>query len=263
MTIETVLVAGASGGTGREILNQLRPTDLRVRAMTRDPGKVEVLERLGADEVVVGDLLHQPDADRAVGIGAAGRADRTDRNTGRAGGHADRAGGHADAVLCAVGTRPGLGALTGEFVDGRGVINLADAASEAGVERFVFESSIGVGDSAGGMPRAMRVLLGPILDAKDRAEARLRESGLPYTVLRAGGLTNDPPTGEVCVGEGGDSVTGRIPRADVARLMVAAPFTPEAEDRTFGVVSRAGLRGTPRNVVGITWIEPTAARSDI
>lgn len=242
MAIETVLVAGASGRTGREVLNLLRPTDLGVRAMTRDPEKVEVLERLGADEVVVGDLLHQPDADRAVGT---------------------RASGHADAVLCAVGTRPGLGALTGEFVDDRGVINLADAASEAGVERFVFESSLGVGSAKPGLPLPARLAIRPILRAKDRSETHLRESGLPYTILRPGGLTDDPPTGEVCVGEGGDSVTGRIPRADVARLMVAAPFTPEAEDRTFEVVSREGLRGTPRNVVGITWIEPTAVRSDI
>lgn len=236
-SIETVLVAGASGGTGRELLDQLRGTDLRVRALTRSAGKVDSLERLGADEVVVGDLLRQADADRAVS--------------------------GVDVVLCAVGTRPGPGVLVGELVDGEGVINLIDAASEAGVERFVLESSIGVGDSAAGMPRPFRLLMGRILDAKDRAEAHLRESGLIYTVLRPGGLTNDPPTGEVCVGEGGDSVSGRIPRADVARLMAAAPFTPEAENRTFEVVSREGLRDAPRNVVSVTWIEPTALRSDI
>ena len=236
-SIETVLVAGASGGTGRELLDRLRGTDLRVRAITRSAEKVDALERLGADEVVVGDLLRQPDADRAV---------------------AD-----ADAVLCAVGTRPSSNALVGELVDGEGVINLIDAAVEAGVERFVLESSIGVGDSAAGMPRAARVALGRILDAKDRAEARLRESGLTYTVLRPGGLTNDPPSGAVVVGEGGDSVSGRVPRADVARLMAAAPFTREAENRTFEVVSREGLQGSPKNVVSLTWTEPTALRSGI
>lgn len=232
MAIETVLVAGASGETGREIMNLLRTTDLRVRAMTRDPEKVGRLERLGADEVIVGNLLHRADADRAVR--------------------------DVDTVLCAVGTKPGFDALTGEFVDGDGVINLVDAANEEGIERFVFESSLGVGNAKEGLPLSARLLIGPILRAKERSEGHLRESGVPYTILRPGGLTNGPPTGEVAVGEGGDSVTGRIPRADVARLMVAAPFTPVAENRTFEVVSREGLRGSPTNVVPVTWVEPSA-----
>ncbi|ADJ14643.1 SDR family oxidoreductase [Halalkalicoccus jeotgali] len=233
MAIETVLVAGASGKTGREILHLLRNTDLHVRAMTRDPANVGRLTRLGADEVIVGDLLEQADADRAVS--------------------------GVDTVLCAVGTKPGLDALTGGFVDGQGVINLADAASEAGVERFVFESSLGVGDAKAGLPLPARVLIGPILRAKDDSETHLRESGLTYTILRPGGLTTGPPSGEVVVGEGGDSVSGRISRADVARLMVAAPFTPEAENRTFEVVSHEGLRGSPKNVVPMTWVEPSVA----
>ncbi len=232
MAIETVLVAGASGETGREVLNGLRTTDLRVKAMTRDPEQVGRLQRLGADEVVIGNLLHLADADRAVR--------------------------EVDAVYCAVGTKPGLDALTGEFVDGQGVINLIDAASEAGVERFVFESSLGVGDAKEGLPLPARLLIGPILRAKDRAETHLRESGLTYTILRPGRLTNDPPTGEVVVGEGGDSVSGHISRVDVARLMVAAPFTPAAENRTFEIASLNGLRGTPRNVVEMAWTEPNS-----
>lgn len=232
MAIETVLVAGASGKTGRELLNLLRTTELSARAMTRDPGKVDQLERLGADAVVVGNLLHLADADRAVS--------------------------GVDAVLCAVGTKPGLGALSGEFVDGRGVINLVDAASEAGVEHFVFESSLGVGDAKAGLPLPARLLIGPILRAKDDSETHLRGSGLTYTILRPGMLTDGAPSGEIVVGEGGDSVSGRIVRADVARLMVASPFTPEAENRTFEIASRDGLRGTPQNIRQLTWVEPSA-----
>jgi uncharacterized protein YbjT (DUF2867 family) len=232
MAIETVLVAGASGKTGRELLNGLRTTDLHVRAMTRDPEKVGQLERLGADEVVIGDLLDQADADRAVS--------------------------GVDAVLCAVGTKPGLGALTGEFVDGQGVVNLTDAAREAGVERFVFESSLGVGDAKEGLPLPARLLIRPILRAKDRSESHLRESDLSYTIFRPGGLTDGPPTGEVVVGEGGDSVSGRISRSDVARLMIASLFTPDAENRTFEIVSESGLRGGAQNIIQMTWVEPTA-----
>ncbi|MEM4782057.1 MAG: NAD(P)H-binding protein, partial [Halalkalicoccus sp.] len=230
MAIESVLVAGASGKTGREIVSGLRPTELRVRAMTRDPERVGQLERLGADEVVIGDLVEQADADRAVS--------------------------GVDAVLCAVGTRPGPAMFFGPFVDGEGVINLVDAASEAGVEHFVFESSLGVGDAKAGLPLPARLLIGRILRAKDGAESHLRGSGLPHTILRPGMLTDGPPTGEVVVGQGGDSVTGRIPRADVARLMIAAPFTPEAENRTFEVVSREGRPATPTHIAARTCVAP-------
>lgn len=232
MAIETVLVAGASGKTGREIIDQLRSTDLHVRAMTRDPEKVGQLERLGADEVVIGDLLDQADADRAVsGI---------------------------DGVLCAVGTKPGMNALTGAFVDNEGVINLTDAAHEAGAERFVFESSLGVGSAKEGLPLPARLLIGPILRAKDESESHLRESGLSHTILRPGMLTDSPPSGEIVVGEGGDSVSGRISRSDVARLMIASLFTPDAENRTLEIVSSDGIRGRPTNITQLTWVEPSA-----
>lgn len=232
MAIETVLVAGASGKTGREIIDQLRSTDLHVRAMTRDPEKVGQLERLGADEVVIGNLHDQADADRAVS--------------------------GVDAVLCAVGTKPSLGTLTGAFVDGQGVMNLTDAAREAGVERFVFESSLGVGNAKKGLPLPARLLIRPILRAKNESESHLRESGVSYTILRPGILTDSPPSGEVVVGEGGDSVSGRISRSDVARLMIASLFTPEAENRTLEIVSGEGIRGTPTNITQLTCIEPSA-----
>jgi uncharacterized protein YbjT (DUF2867 family) len=74
--------------------------------------------------------------------------------------------------------------------------------------------------------------------------------------VRPGGLTDDPPTGEVVVGEGGDTVSGQIPRADVARLMVAALSSPDARNRTFEVVSRAGLRGKATGVVDPEWRLP-------
>lgn len=229
--IERVLVAGASGDTGRDVLRQLRDTELHVRAMTRSRKKERVLSDDGADEVVVGDLLDPADASRAV---------------------AD-----CDAVLCAVGSSPGLDVLFGgDLVDGAGVENLVYAALAADVERFVFESAIGVGDSRERMPAPFRLLLWNVLNRKNHAEAVLRTSGVPYTIVRPGGLTNAPATGDVLVGEGGETVSGTIPREDVARLMVGALFTPETENRTFEVVSRDGKRGTARGLVELDWQIP-------
>ncbi|ODR81986.1 3-beta hydroxysteroid dehydrogenase [Haladaptatus sp. W1] len=228
--IERLLVAGASGGTGRELLRRLRDTDITVRAMTRSREKERTLSEDGADEVIVGDLLDPADASRAV---------------------AD-----CNRVLCAVGSSPGLHALMGDLVDGAGVENLVHAAVAADVEHFVFESSIGVGDSREGVTAPFRFLLWRVLNAKNHAESVLRTSGVPYTIIRPGGLTNAPATGDVLVGEGGETVSGSIPRADVARLMLASLFTPEAENRTFEVVSRDGHRGTSRGLVELDWNVP-------
>ncbi|WP_276252922.1 NAD(P)H-binding protein [Halomontanus rarus] len=227
-TADRVLVAGASGDTGRELLAVLRPTDLRVRATTRSYADVDALERLGADEVEVVDFFDSADAVRAV---------------------AD-----CDIVLCALGTSPGLRhAVGGKLVDRTGVVNLVTASVGADVDHFVLESAIGVGSSKAGMPLPGRLLVRATLKAKQDAEAAIRRSGIGYTIVRPGKLTDDPPSEDVLVGEGGDSISGSIPRADVARVMAAAPFTTEARNRTFEVVSRSGLAGTPSNLVEIEW----------
>ncbi|AGB32772.1 3-beta hydroxysteroid dehydrogenase/isomerase family protein [Natrinema pellirubrum DSM 15624] len=228
--LDRVLVAGASGATGEELLSVLRPTDLTVRATTRSYGNVDTLERHGADEVIVADFFDSGDAVAAVE--------------------------DCDLVCCALGTPPGLRHTIGtKLVDRTGVINLITAAVAADVSYFVFQSAIGVGDSKAGLSLPARLLLRSSLRAKRDAETTLRRSGLGYTIVRPGRLTDDPPSGDVVVGQGGDSVTGSIPRADVARIMAAAPFTPDARNRTFEIVSRDGLSGTPHHRVDVDWAD--------
>ncbi|MFC6717056.1 NAD(P)H-binding protein [Natrialbaceae archaeon GCM10025810] len=227
-TTERALVAGGSGDTGRELLAVLGPTDLEVRATTRSYANVDELERLGADEVAVVDFFESTAAVRAVeGV---------------------------DYVFSTLGTSPGpRHVLGGRLVDRTGVINLITAAVAEGVDHVALQSAIGVGTSRARMPLPARLLVRGTLRAKGDAETALRRSGLGYTVFRPGRLTNGPPSGEVLVGEGGDSVWGSIPRGDVARLMAAAPFSPDARNRTFEVVSRDGLSGSPRNLVDVPW----------
>ena len=233
--IRRILVAGASGGTGREILTTLRDADVTVRALTRTASREPDLRRRGADEVVVGDLLDPADVVRAVD--------------------------DCDAVLCAVGTSPGpKHVIGGELVDRTGVKCLVTASISAGVSYFVHQSAIGVGDSRDGMPAPFRLVVRATLLAKDDAETAVRTSGIDYTIVRPGRLTNAPATGDVLVGEGGDTVSGSIPRADVARLMAAAPFTKPARNRTFEVVSREGLRGPAQGLVAIDWELPEMRR---
>lgn len=213
-----VLLAGASGDTGRRILYLLARSDLEVRALTSSRRKVSRLERAGADEVLVCDLLDRAETERAV----AGM----------------------DVVLTAVGSTPREVLFADELVDGLGNTNLVESAAAAGVETVVMASSLGVGgDRASAMARFFRATIRPVIDAKTEAERAIRESGLRYTIFRPGLLTAGAATDDVQVAPGKSGLWGVVSRADVARLMTAAPFTPDAENRTLDVVRNPLLRG--------------------
>lgn len=230
MSIETVLVAGATGTLGRDVVDVLLDAGYRVRGATTTDAGAESLEIQGCAETVVGDLRDPEVAARAVeGV---------------------------DAVVSCVGsdfTRM----FRGELVDDVGVGNLARAAADAGDERFVLESAIGVGDSKPGMPAPFRLAVRPIVRAKEQGEAAVRDSGVEYVIIRPGGQTDGEPTGDLLVAEGGDTVSGTVARADVARLLVAALSTADAANRTFEVVSHAGSRGAASGVVELGWDWPS------
>lgn len=216
-SVETALVAGASGGTGRELLRLLAPRVPTVRALTRSAAKTERLRQAGADEVVVDDLLAPEDLSRAV----AG----------------------VDVVYSAVGS--GLADVRGggPLVDGAGAQALLRAAVDAGVRAFVMESALGVGeDPASPLATVFDFAIGPVQRAKAETEAALRDAPLRHTILRPGVLTNGPRTDRVTVARPGARLWGVVSRADVARLLAAAPVTPAAADETFEVVSTPRFR---------------------
>jgi len=229
LAMKTVLIVGATGGTGRCLVRAARNAGLRVRCLTSVPAKLTILREMGVDDVVVGDL-------RAEGI-------------------AERAVTRVHAVLSAVG---------GADVFRDGVTRLIAATEAMGAAPFVLETALGVGTARGAIPPERYEILRLALEAMDVAEAALRSSGLVYTILRPGRLLDEPASGDVLVGEGGTRLGGgSIPRADVARLMVAALVTPEAYNRTFEIVSRAGFRGGAGETVDAPWRFPEPGqRSD-
>jgi uncharacterized protein YbjT (DUF2867 family) len=85
----------------------------------------------------------------------------------------------------------------------------------------------------------------PILAAKFKGETALRTSGVPYTIVRPGGLV-DEAGGKVAVEfMQGDKAVGRIPRADVATVCVEALGRKNALGKTFEIVS--GKAAVPNN----------------
>lgn len=224
---ERVLVAGATGGTGRACLEVLRRSPLSVRGLTRSPDRRDAVLRAGAGEAIVGDLFDPADAERAVE--------------------------GCDAVVSAVGSSPRAVLTADEFVDGVGTRHLVDAARSAGVGSFVMVSALGVGGGGGPLGRVFNAAIGPVQRAKADAERALRESGLRHTILRPGVLLSTGGSGDVQVAEAGTGLWGAVARRDVARLAVAALATDRAANRTFEVVRNPLLRD---RALAIDWRLP-------
>jgi uncharacterized protein YbjT (DUF2867 family) len=195
-----VLVAGGHGKIALRLLRLLAADGHRARGLVRKPGQAADLEALGA-VAVLGDL----EADASLDEYVQG----------------------AGAVVFAAGAGPGSGPERKRTVDLGGAVKLVDAALAVGVQRYVMISSIGADrpDAGSGSMR-------PYLEAKAEADRYLTASGLEYTIIRPGSLTDDPGTGRVRVStELGDR--GRVPRDDVAAVIAEVLDAPNTIGVTF------------------------------
>jgi uncharacterized protein YbjT (DUF2867 family) len=195
-----VLVAGGHGKIALRLLRLLAADGHRARGLIRKPGQAADLAALGA-VAVLGDL----EADASLDEYVRG----------------------ADAVVFAAGAGPGSGPERKRTVDLGGAVKLVDAALAVGVRRYVMISSIGAHrpDAASGSMR-------PYLEAKAEADRYLIASGLEYTIIRPGSLTEDPGTGRVRVStELGDR--GDVPRDDVAAVIAEVLDAPNTIGVTF------------------------------
>ncbi|RBY89955.1 NAD(P)H-binding protein [Blastococcus sp. TF02A-26] len=132
----------------------------------------------------------------------------------------------ADAVVFAAGAGPGSGIPRKDTVDRAAAVLLADAAEQAGVRTYLLVSSMGADLVAdGATPDGVDEVFTAYLRAKLAAEQDvLGRSRLSATVLRPGGLTDDPGTGRVTLARSVER--GSVPRDDVAAVLVALLDAP-------------------------------------
>lgn len=129
----------------------------------------------------------------------------------------------ADAVVFAAGAGPGSGVARKQTVDRDAAILLADAAEAAGVHRYVMVSAISADDRS--LDDRYDEIFLAYIRAKSEADANVRaRSGLQTTIVRPGGLTDEPGTGRVQVAE--STGRGEIARADVAAVLLAVLDSP-------------------------------------
>ena len=136
-----------------------------------------------------------------------------------------------DAIVFAAGAGPGSGDARKETMDYGGAAKLVEAAEDRGVRRYLMLSAMGAADPEEG-PEGMR----PYLRAKARADERLAQSGLDYTIIRPGGLTEDEGTGHIDAAENLGR-RGEIPREDVASTFAAALQDHHTYRKTFDILS--------------------------
>jgi uncharacterized protein YbjT (DUF2867 family) len=202
-----VLVAGAHGKTARRLVRTLVGGGHEVRGLVRKEEQLADVEADGAEPVLVD--LETDEVDGRVGEAVAG----------------------CDAVVFAAGAGPGSGEARKETMDYGGATKLVEAAERNGAGRYLMLSSMGAGDPEAG-PEAMR----PYLRAKAKADERLRGSGLDWTIIRPGSLTEEEGTGLV---EAAESLgrRGEIPREDVATTFALALEFPNTVGKTFELLS--------------------------
>ncbi|PQQ04477.1 uncharacterized protein Pyn_25522 [Prunus yedoensis var. nudiflora] len=148
----------------------------------------------------------------------------------------------SEAVICATGFSYGWDLFAPWKVDNFGTVNLVEACRKLGVNRFILVSSILVNGAAMGQilnPAYIFLnVFGLTLIAKLQAEQYIRKSGINYTIIRPGGLKNDPPTGNLVMEPEDTLSDGSISRDLVAEVAIEALVNPEASYKVVEIVSR-------------------------
>jgi uncharacterized protein YbjT (DUF2867 family) len=202
-----VVIAGGHGKIALLLTARLGDRGDTVVGIVRNPDHVDDVRAAGGDAVVLD--LEQATTEEVAAVLAG-----------------------ADAVVFAAGAGPGSGAARKDTVDRAAAVLFADAAELAGIRRYVQVSAMGL-DRAD--DQDMDEAFAAYLRAKDAADKDvMSRSGLDWTILRPGGLTDDAGIGRVAMGEGVGY--GSVPRADVAAVLVALLDRPETAGRVLELI---------------------------
>lgn len=209
-----VIVFGGNRGSGLEA----------VKVLAAKGEKVTVMVRPGSDDAALKDLkvtIVQGDAMKIEDVKAA------------------MASAKFRAAISSLGGRRG-----DQRPDFEGNKNIVDAAKAAGIGHIVQVSAIGTGDSAAGVSPEVHKVLGPVLAEKVKGEDYLKASGLRYTIIRPGGLSNGPATGKGMLTED-KTVGGEINRSDLGKLVADAVDDPKAVNKVYSAVDREKISTGP------------------
>ncbi|GGJ81799.1 putative sugar epimerase YhfK [Lentibacillus kapialis] len=201
-----VLVVGANGQIGKQLVKQLQNSDEHtVRALVRKEEQAEELKKKGVDAVIA----NLEGSKNSIVKAAKG----------------------CEAVIFTAGSGGSTGPDKTLLVDLDGAIKTAEAAEEAGAERFVIVSALQANNRANWSEKIRHYYA-----AKHYADRMLETSNLNYTIVRPGGLLNEVGTGKVKIAENLEE-RGSVSREDVAKVVVASLTEENTFKRGFDLVS--------------------------
>jgi uncharacterized protein YbjT (DUF2867 family) len=237
-TPSKVVVAGATGQTGRRILERLaakpglsvvagvRSVDKAREALSKDSTVIRgaMVQQVGSVDTSAVELKHLDVVKDSVDQLAATLEG-------------------ADSLVIATGFVPSNPLKMNEFahqVDNLGTKALVDAAKKAGVKKVVMVSSILTNGRNWGQEKSPGFVVtnafGNVLDEKLEAELYLRKSGMDYTIVRPGGLKAKPPSGPLVI-SGEDTLNaGEISRDLVADVCVASLSDSKASNKVLEII---------------------------
>lgn len=201
------LVVGATGETGRRIVRVLVARGIAVKVLVRDRQKAQAMLP-STVEFAVGDVLKRDTIEAAI-------ADCT-------------------VLLSATGASPSFDPTGPYQVDYEGAKNLIDVAKAHNIGHFVMVSSLCV--SRFFHPLNLFWL---VLYWKKQAEDYLIKSGVPYTIVRPGGLKSDDTDDRPLIMAPADTLfEGNVPRLKVAETCVAALTDIEAKNKIVEIIAQ-------------------------
>lgn len=202
-----VLVVGATGQTGKRVVQELLEQGMDVKALVRDMAKAaQVLPSDERLDIVLGDVLKPETLAPAI---------------------AD-----CEAIVSATGAAPSFDPTGPYKVDYEGTKNLVDAASQASVSQFVMVSSLCVSR----LFHPLNLFWG-VLYWKQQAEDYLKNSGVAYTIVRPGGLKNENNDQAIVMSAADTLFEGSIPRQKVAQVCAEALVQPSAKNKVVEIVT--------------------------
>lgn len=200
-----VFVVGANGQIGKHLVDLLKESETHtVRAMVRNEEQVEDFRKIGVEAK----LANLEGSIEDIANAAKG----------------------CDAIVFTAGSGSHTGADKTMLIDLDGAAKTIEAAKKIGSKQYIMVSAIQAHnrESWGETPSYY-------MAAKYHADRILEQSGLTYTIIRPGGLLNEPGTGRVLADE--NIKSGSIPREDVAKTIFGSLGNEKTFNRSFDLVS--------------------------
>ena len=191
------LVIGSTGNIGLLTLPMLKDAGIELAALARSPDK---LAGISGIDVIEGDL--ESDFEYAFK--------------------------NCDRVVFTAGSGASTGPDKTLLIDLWAACKAVDYARKHHVKHFVIVSSRGADN-----PDAIDSPIKPYLVAKHMADEYLIRSGVPYTILRPGKLTDDGGTGQITTRRPENPDAQSISRTDVAKVITRVLQTGQSKNVTY------------------------------